>query len=75
VVSGTVTLASGAKTVTLSGSAAFTSGTSYACTTLDNTPGANKTAVVTTTSGTSITISNAGGGSNSDTIMFICVGN
>jgi hypothetical protein len=59
-------------TITLSGAAAFTSGTSYACTANDL---SSATAVrVTQTSGTSVTFSITGG-SAVDNFSYNCVGN
>ena len=69
IVQGTVTLAAGTATVTLSGSAVFTSNTSYTCIGISNTSVA--AVKVTQTSGSSITFT----GTGTDVIRFICVGN
>lgn len=69
IVQDTVTLVSGTKTVTLSGSAAFTSATSYSCVAVDETAAA--AVKVTQTSGTSITFT----GTGTDVVRFIAVGN
>ncbi|MBN3848606.1 hypothetical protein G3N58_17510 [Paraburkholderia sp. Ac-20342] len=68
-VTGTVALASGTATVTLSGSAVFTSSSSYACTANDTTAAA--AVKVGQTSGTSITFT----GTSTDTVQFSCAGN
>jgi hypothetical protein len=58
--------------VTLSGSAVFSSGTSYQCTANDKS--AQKAIQVTTTSGTSFALSGASN-SNGEVVGFICIGN
>lgn len=68
-VQGTATLSSGAATVTLSGSAVFTSSSSYACTANDTTAAAP--VKVSQTSGTSITFA----GTGTDVVQFMCAGN
>lgn len=67
-VQGSVALAAGTATVTLSGSAVYTSSSSYTCTANDAT-GANAVKVGQT-SGTSITFT----GTSTDTIQFVCAG-
>lgn len=67
-VTGSVALAAGTATVTLSGSAAYTSSTSYACTANDTTAAA--AVKVGQTSGTSITFT----GTSTDTVQFMCAG-
>ena len=69
IVQDTVTLVGGTATVTLSGSAAFSSATSYSCVAIDETSAA--AVKVTQTSGTSITFT----GTGTDVIRFIAVGN
>lgn len=68
-VSGSVTLAGGAATVTLSGNAVFTSPTSYQC--APNNNSASNFARISNVSGSSFTVT----GTGTDTIGFICVGN
>lgn len=69
IVQDTATLAAGTVTVTLTGSAVFTSATSYTCTADDDTSiAATK---VLQNSGSSITIQ----GTGTDVVRFICVGN
>ncbi|MGS1072344.1 transporter [Burkholderia glumae] len=68
-VKGTATLASGAATVALSGAAAYTSSTSYACTATDTT--AANAVRVSQTSGTSFALS----GTGTDVVQFLCAGN
>ncbi|WP_245163785.1 hypothetical protein [Burkholderia glumae] len=67
-VKGTATLASGAATVTLSGAAAYTSSTSYACTATDTT--ATNAVRISQTSGTSFALS----GTGTDVVQFVCTG-
>ncbi|MCA8382524.1 hypothetical protein LGN22_26825 [Burkholderia cenocepacia] len=67
-VQGSVVLAAGTATVTLSGSAVYTSSSSYTCTANDAT-GANAVKVGQT-SGTSITFT----GTGTDTVQFVCAG-
>lgn len=67
-VQGTVALASGSATVTLSGSAVFTSSSSYTCTANDTT--AANAVKVGQTSGTSITFT----GTGTDSVQFLCAG-
>jgi len=69
VVQDTVTLVGGTATVTLSGSAAFSSATSYSCVAIDETSAA--AVKVMQTSGTSITFT----GTGTNVIRFIAVGN
>jgi len=69
VVQDTVTLVGGTATITLTGSAAFTSATSYTCTANDQT--AANPVKVTQTSGSSITFD----GTGTDVIRFIAIGN
>jgi hypothetical protein len=67
-VQGTATLSSGAATVTFSGSAAYSSSTSYICTANDTT---SASAIkVSQGSGTSITLT----GTGSDAAQFLCAG-
>ncbi|WP_244120335.1 glycoside hydrolase family 55 protein [Burkholderia gladioli] len=68
-VKGTATLASGAATVTLTGAAAYTSSTSYACTAIDTT--AANAVRVSQTSGTSFALI----GTGTDVVQFLCAGN
>ena len=68
-VTGSVTLSSGSATATLSGSAVFTSSSSYTCTANDTT--AANTVKIGQTSGTSITFT----GTGSDIVQFACAGN
>ncbi len=68
IVTGSVTLASGAGTLTLSGAAAFTSSTTYACSATDNT--AANAVKLTQSSGTSISLT----GTTTDAISVVCVG-
>jgi hypothetical protein len=68
-VTGNVTLALGARTVNLSGSAAFTSSSMYSCSLVDLT-GANPLKL-TKTSGTAFTIA----GTGSDQVDYRCLGN
>jgi hypothetical protein len=67
-VQGSVALASGTATVTLSGSAVYTSSSSYTCTANDTTAAA--AVKVGQTSGTSITFT----GTSTDTVQFMCAG-
>ena len=67
-VTGSVALASGTATVTLSGSAVYTSSTSYTCTANDTTAAA--AVKVGQTSATSITFT----GTSTDTVQFMCAG-
>lgn len=67
-VQGSIALASGSATVTLSGSAAFTSASSYVCTANDTT--AANPVRVSQGSGTSITFT----GTGTDTVRFLCTG-
>jgi len=69
IVQDTVTLSGGTATVTLSGSAAFSSATSYTCTANDQT--ATNPVKVTQNSGSSITFT----GTGTDVIRYIAVGN
>jgi hypothetical protein len=72
IVSGLMTLVSGAAAISLSGAAAFTNSTSYECTANDL---MNAVAVlVSQASGSAITFSIQGGGPN-DSFTYICVGN
>jgi hypothetical protein len=68
-VQGSIALSSGAATVTLSGSAVFTSSSSYTCTANDVTSAA--AVKVTQSSGTSLALA----GTGTDTIQFLCAGN
>lgn len=75
-VTGTFTMpgTNGPSTVTLSGAAAFSSASSYVCTTGDSTtPGADPQIV--RTSGTAFTLQTSGAGAQNDVISFICLGN
>ena len=72
-VSGQVTLGTGGNpvaTVTLSGSAVFTSGTSYACVAMDITA-SHYVSQNTGATGTTFTLNGTGG----DTVSYICIGN
>jgi hypothetical protein len=69
IVEDTATLSTGAVTVTLVGSAQFTSNATYSCTANDNT--AANPVQVTQTSASSITFT----GTGSDVVHYICVGN
>jgi hypothetical protein len=74
-VMGLTTLSGGAATVTFSGSAIFTSSSSYACMTSATVSTINLNALgVTYTSGSSVTFSDDGG-LGSDAIRYICIGN
>jgi hypothetical protein len=74
-VMGLTTLSGGAATVTFSGSAIFTSSSSYACMTSATVSTINLDALgVTYTSGSSVTFSDDGG-LGSDAIRYICIGN
>ena len=68
-VQGSVTLASGTATVTLAGSAVYTSSSSYTCTANDMTTA--NAVKVSQGSGTSITFT----GTGTDVVQFSCVGN
>lgn len=68
-VQGSVALSAGSATVTLSGSAVYTSSSSYTCTANDTT--AANAVKVGQTSGTSITLT----GTGTDTVQFMCAGN
>src|SRR5947207_1261792 len=68
IVQDTVTLSGGTATVTLTGSAAFSSASSYTCVAIDET-GTNAIKV-TQTSGSSITFT----GTGTDVIRYICIG-
>ncbi|WP_257755200.1 glycoside hydrolase family 55 protein [Burkholderia glumae] len=68
-VKGSVTLASGSATITLTGAAAFSSSSSYVCTAIDTT--ASNAVRVSQTSGTSFSLS----GTGTDTAQFLCAGN
>jgi hypothetical protein len=68
-VQGSIALAAGTATVTLSGSAVFTSSTSFTCTANDST--AANSVRVNQASGTSITFT----GTSTDTVQFLCAGN
>ncbi|WP_322083976.1 hypothetical protein [Burkholderia sp. BCC1972] len=68
-VQGNVALSSGSATVTLSGSAVFTSSSSYTCMANDTT--AANAVKVGQTSGTSITFT----GTGTDSVQFLCAGN
>ncbi|WP_256978173.1 hypothetical protein [Burkholderia sp. HI2500] len=68
-VQGSVALSSGSATVTLSGSAVFSSSSSYTCTANDTTSA--NAVKVTQGSGTSITFT----GTGTDTVQFLCAGN
>lgn len=70
IVQDTATLAAGTVTVTLTGSAVFTSATSYTCVAKDTTTPANA-ASCAQTSGTSITIT----GTGTDVVRYILIGN
>lgn len=67
-VQGTVALASGSATVTLSGSAVFSSASTYTCTANDTT--AANAVKVSQSSGTSITFT----GTGTDSVQFLCAG-
>jgi hypothetical protein len=74
-VMGLTTLSAGTVTVTFSGSAIFTSSSSYACMTSATVSTINLDALgVTYTSGSSVTFSDDGG-LGSDAIRYICIGN
>jgi hypothetical protein len=62
----------GPSTVTLSGSAAFTSTSSYFCS-IDDATTANAAKLVKT-SGTAFTLSTVGKGAKKDAIDYICIG-
>ncbi len=64
----------GPSTVTLSGSAVFTSAASYFCVAQDYTNGNGQQKVVNT-NGTAFTLTTSGPGAKNDVIGFICVGN
>lgn len=66
---GSTTLSLGAATVTLTGSAVYTSGTTYSCTTADQSLSTTASTVVNT-SGTAFKVQ----GSLSDVIFWQCVG-
>lgn len=68
-VQGAVALSSGSATVTLSGSAVFSSTSTYTCTANDTT--AANAVKVSQSSGTSITFT----GTGTDSVQFICTGN
>ncbi|WP_254616498.1 hypothetical protein [Burkholderia metallica] len=68
-VQGSVALSSGSATVTLSGSAVFSTSSSYMCTASDTT--AANAVKVSQGSGTSITFT----GTGTDTVQFLCAGN
>ncbi len=68
IVQDTVTLSGGTATVTLTGSAVFSSASSYTCVAIDET-GTNAVKV-TQTSGSSITFT----GTGTDVIRYICIG-
>ncbi|WP_186216299.1 transporter [Burkholderia gladioli] len=68
-VKGSVALSGGAATITLTGAAAFSSSSSYACTAIDTT--ATNAVRVSQTSGTSFALS----GTGTDTVQFLCTGN
>jgi len=73
VVSGTFTMpnTNGPSTVTLSGSAAFSSGASYFCT-IDDATGPYGRLVIK--SGTAFTLQTVGKTAKKDVISFICIG-
>ena len=75
VVNGTFTMpnSNGPSTVTLSGSAAFSSASSYVCTVADYTT-ANGQAKLVRTSGTAFTLQTSGAGAKNDVIGYICLG-
>jgi hypothetical protein len=63
----------GPSTVTLSGSAAFSSASSYICDVQDYTS-ANGQAKVANTSGTAFTLTTMGPAAKNDVIGYICIG-
>jgi hypothetical protein len=67
----TATLTGGAVTVTLSGSAAYTSATSYVC--VANEAAATNALEVSNVSGTSFTVT--AGKNESGAVGFVCTGN
>jgi hypothetical protein len=68
----TATLAAGTVTVTLSGSAAYTSATSYVC--VANNAASTATLEVSNVSGTSFTITSSNS-KDTGAVGFVCTGN